>query len=91
MIVKVALLMQAHGPADDIDRDELQMLQQQVASLFDSKFATAAKEAAAKVPSKAVISTKPNTSTKKNSATATVTGLKPGQKIKVTVNVRPKP
>ena len=34
--------MQAHGPADDIDRDELQMLQQQVASLFDSNFATAA-------------------------------------------------
>jgi hypothetical protein len=29
--------------------------------------------------------------TTKNSATATVTGLKPGQKVKVTVNVRPKP
>ena len=26
-----------------------------------------------------------------NSAKATVTGLKPGQKVKVTVNVRPKP
>jgi hypothetical protein len=38
-----------------------------------------------------VISTKPSTSTNKNSAKATVTGLKPGQKVKVTVNVRPKP
>jgi uncharacterized repeat protein (TIGR02543 family) len=56
-----------------------------------AKVATAAKAAAAKVPSKAVISTKPSTSTNKNSATATVTGLKPGQKVKVTVNVRPKP
>jgi hypothetical protein len=55
------------------------------------KFATAAKAAAAKVPSKAVITKKPAASTKKNSATATVTGLKPGQKVKVTVNVRPKP
>jgi len=27
----------------------------------------------------------------KNSAKATVTGLKPGQKVKVTVNVKPKP
>jgi hypothetical protein len=33
----------------------------------------------------------PSTSTNKNSAKATVTGLKPGQKVKVTVNVRPKP
>ena len=56
-----------------------------------AKVATAAKATAAKVPSKAVIATKPSTSTKKNSATATVTGLKPGQKVKVTVNVRPKP
>jgi uncharacterized repeat protein (TIGR02543 family) len=61
------------------------------AAVVAAKVATAAKEAAAKVPSKAVISTKPSTSTKKNSATATVTGLKPGQKVKVTVNVRPKP
>ena len=56
-----------------------------------AKVATAAKEAAAKVPSKAVIATKPSTSTNKNSATATVTGLKPGQKVKVTVNVKPRP
>jgi hypothetical protein len=52
------------------------------------KVATAAKAAAAKVPSKAVIK-KPATTTK-NSAKATVTELKPGQKVKVTVNVRPK-
>jgi hypothetical protein len=38
-----------------------------------------------------VIATKPSKSTNRNSATATVTGLKPGQKVKVTVNVRPKP
>jgi uncharacterized repeat protein (TIGR02543 family) len=56
-----------------------------------AKVARAAREAAAKVPSKAVIAPKPSTSTNKNSATATVTGLKPGQKVKVTVNVRPKP
>jgi uncharacterized repeat protein (TIGR02543 family) len=55
-----------------------------------AKVATAAKEAAAKVPSKAVITTKPSTTTAKNSATATVTGLKPGQKVKVTVNVKDK-
>jgi len=55
-----------------------------------AKVATAAKAAAAKVPSKAVIN-KPATSTNKNSAKATVTGLKPGQKVKVTVNVKPKP
>jgi uncharacterized repeat protein (TIGR02543 family) len=55
------------------------------------KVAEAAKAAAAKVPAKAVIATKPSTSTNKNSAKATVTGLKPGQKVKVTVNVRPKP
>ena len=53
------------------------------------KVATAAKAAAAKVPSKAVIK-KPATTTTKNSAKATVTELKPGQKVKVTVNVRPK-
>jgi uncharacterized repeat protein (TIGR02543 family) len=56
-----------------------------------AKVATAAKAAAAKVPSKAVITKKPSTTTGKNSAKATVTGLKPGQKVKVTVNVRPKP
>jgi hypothetical protein len=56
-----------------------------------AKVATAAKAAAARVPSKAVIATKPSTSTNKNSATATVTGLKPGQKVKVTVNVKPRP
>jgi len=61
------------------------------AATVATKVATAAKAAAARVPSKAVIATKPSTSTNKNSATATVTGLKPGQKVKVTVNVRPKP
>ena len=61
------------------------------AATVAAKVATAAKAAAAKVPSKAVIATKPSTSTNKNSAKATVTGLKPGQKVKVTVNVRPKP
>ena len=61
------------------------------AATVAARVATAAKAAAAKVPSKAVIASKPSTSTKQNSATATVTGLKPGQKVKVTVNVRPKP
>lgn len=61
------------------------------AATVAAKVATAAKAAAAKVPSKAVIATKPSTSTNKNSAKATVTGLKPGQKVKVTVNVRPRP
>ncbi len=60
------------------------------AATVAAKVATAAKTAAAKVPSKAVITKKPTTSTKKNSATATVSGLKPGQKVKVTVNVRPR-
>jgi uncharacterized repeat protein (TIGR02543 family) len=60
------------------------------AATVAAKVATAAKAAAAKVPSKAVITTKPSTSTSKNSATATVTGLKPGQKVKVTVNVKDK-
>jgi hypothetical protein len=53
-----------------------------------AKIATAAVAAAAKVPSKAVISAKPSTSTNKNSAKATISGLKPGQKVKVTVNVK---
>jgi uncharacterized repeat protein (TIGR02543 family) len=61
------------------------------AATVAAKVAEAAKAAAAKVPAKAVIATKPSTSTNKNSAKATVTGLKPGQKVKVTVNVRPKP
>jgi hypothetical protein len=56
-----------------------------------AKVANAAKAAAAKVPAKAVIAAKPSTSTNKNSATATISGLKPGQKVKVTVNVRPRP
>ncbi len=60
------------------------------AATVAAKVATAAKAAAAKVPSKAVIATKPSTSTSKNSAKATVTGLKPGQKVKVTVNVKDK-
>ena len=61
------------------------------AATVAAKVAEAAKAAAAKIPAKAVIAPKPSTSTNKNSAKATVTGLKPGQKVKVTVNVRPKP
>ena len=57
----------------------------------DTKIATAAKAAAAKIPSSAVISAKPGVSTGKNSTRATISGLKPGQKVKVTVNVKPKP
>jgi large repetitive protein len=60
------------------------------AATVAAKVAAAAKAAAAKVPSKAVITKKPST-TSKNGAKATVTGLKPGQKVKVTVNVKPKP
>lgn len=64
------------------------------ASTVAAKIATAAKDAAAKVPAKAAptptSSAKPNTSTSKNSATATVSGLKPGQKVKVTINVKGK-
>jgi uncharacterized repeat protein (TIGR02543 family) len=60
------------------------------AATVAAKVATAAKAAAARVPSKAVITKKPAVSKNKNSATATVTGLKPGQKVKVTVNVRPR-
>jgi uncharacterized repeat protein (TIGR02543 family) len=60
------------------------------AATVAAKVATAAKEAAAKVPAKATVVPKANTSTSKNSATATVTGLKPGQKVKVTVNVKDK-
>jgi len=67
-----------------------------------AKVAAAAKAAAAKVPSKASPTAKPTTkpTTKptagatpppsKNSATATISGLKPGQKIKVTINVKGK-
>jgi hypothetical protein len=55
-----------------------------------AKVATAAKAAAAKVPAKAVIAAKPSTSTKPNSTKATISGLKPGQKVKVTVNVKGK-
>jgi uncharacterized repeat protein (TIGR02543 family) len=61
------------------------------AATVATKVAEAAKAAAAKVPAKATIIPKANTSTSKNSAKATVTGLKPGQKVKVTVNVKPKP
>jgi uncharacterized repeat protein (TIGR02543 family) len=49
--------------------------------------ATAAVAAAAKVPAKAVIAAQPPPV--KNSTTATITGLKPGQKLKVTINVKP--
>ena len=55
-----------------------------------AKVAAAAVAAAARVPAKAVISAKPSTSTGKNSAKATISGLKPGQKVKVTVNVKGK-
>jgi hypothetical protein len=55
-----------------------------------AKVAAAAKSAAAKVPARAVIAAKPSNSSNKNSATATISGLKPGQKIKVTVNVKGK-
>jgi hypothetical protein len=37
-----------------------------------------------------VIAAKSSNSSKKNSATATISGLKPGQKVKVTVNVKGK-
>ncbi len=57
----------------------------------DTKIATAAKAEAARVPSRAVISSRPGVSTGKNSTRATISGLKPGQKVKVTVNVKPKP
>ena len=53
-----------------------------------AKVAVAAVAAAAKVPAKAVIAPLPSTPTKPNSAKATITGLKPGQKVKVTVNVK---
>jgi hypothetical protein len=58
------------------------------AASLAAKVATAAVAAAAKVPAKAVIAAKPSTPTKPNSAKATITGLKPGQKVKVTVNVK---
>ena len=55
-----------------------------------AKVAAAAKAAAAKVPAKAVIAASPSTSAKPNSTKATISGLKPGQKVKVTVNVKGK-
>ena len=55
-----------------------------------AKVAVAAKAAAAKVPARAVIATTPSATTSKNSAKATISGLKPGQKVKVTVNVKGK-
>ena len=55
-----------------------------------AKVAAAAKAAAAKVPARAVISAKPSSTAGKNSAKATISGLKPGQKVKVTVNVKGK-
>ena len=55
-----------------------------------AKIAKAAVAAAAKVPSRAVISAKPSSTAGKNSAKATISGLKPGQKVKVTVNVKGK-
>ena len=61
------------------------------AAAVAAKVATAAKAAAEKIPSREVISAKPGVSTSKNSTRATISGLKPGQKVKVTVNVKPKP
>jgi hypothetical protein len=55
-----------------------------------SKIAAAAVAAAAKVPAKATPPPTPTAKPTKNSTTATVTGLKPGQKVKVTVNVKGK-
>ena len=59
-----------------------------------AKVAAAAKAEAAKVPSKATPTAKPTAKPtappSKNSAKATVTGLKPGQKVKVTINVKSK-
>ena len=55
-----------------------------------AKIATAAKTAAAKIPANAVIAARPSNSTSKNSTKATISGLKPGQKVKVTVNVKGK-
>ena len=55
-----------------------------------AKVAKAAKAAAAKVPARAIIKAAPSTTTSKNSAKATISGLKPGQKVKVTVNVKGK-
>jgi len=55
-----------------------------------AKIAAAAVAAAAKVPAKAVIVPQESTSANKNSAKATISGLKPGQKVKVTVNVKGK-
>ncbi len=52
-----------------------------------AKAAEVAKAAAAALPRKAVIQSKPTTGSSKNSAKATITGLKPGQKIRVTVNL----
>jgi hypothetical protein len=60
------------------------------AASLAAKVAAAAKAAASKIPAKAVISTKPSAITGNNSAKATISGLKPGQKVKVTVNVKGK-
>ena len=59
------------------------------AAAVAEKVATAANQAAAKIPSSAVIARKPGISTGKNSTRATISGLKPGQKVKVIVNVKP--
>jgi len=56
-----------------------------------AKTAAVAKAAAAALPNKAVIQAKPTKSGSKNSATATITGLKPGQKVRVTVKIGGKP
>jgi hypothetical protein len=53
-----------------------------------AKVAAAAVAAAARVPARAVISPNPSTPTTRNSARATISGLKPGQKVKVIVNVK---
>ena len=64
-------------------------VQAAVAATVAAKVATAAKAEAAKVPATAAVVPKASTTTK-NSAQATVTGLKPGQKVKVTVNIKVK-
>ena len=64
-------------------------VQAAVEATVAAKVATSAKAEAAKVPATAGVVPKAST-TKKNSAQATVTGLKRGQKVKVTINIKVK-
>jgi hypothetical protein len=75
--------------ADATRKSDLAIKAETVAAVA-SRVATEARAVAAKVPSKAVIETRPGNSSNKNSTRATITGLKPGQKVKVTVNVKGK-